>query len=142
MDTGRCHLPKNINIIRNPVWFVSIPSDALWLVRGTGYIPEVNQLLCGMESFTAAYLDDVVIYSETWEQHCLHIRKVLQCLRENGLMVKPAKYQFGMSQCTYLGHVVGNGHVRPEADKMKAVCDFPIPTTKQQVQSYLGLTGY
>ena len=47
-----------------------------------------------------------------------------------------------MKQCTYLGHVVGNGLVRPEATKMEAVQLFPTPGTKTDVRAFLGLTGY
>ena len=99
-------------------------------------------LIQGMENFTAAYLDDLVIYSETWEEHLRHIQSVLDKLQEAGLTAKPAKCQFGMAQCTYLGHIVGNGRVYPEADKLQAVKAFPIPVTKKQVRGFLGLTGY
>lgn len=99
-------------------------------------------LLQGMEQFAAAYLDDVVVFSETWQQHCAQLRQLLCRLREHGLTAKPAKCQFGMAQCVYLGHVVGGGHVSPEASKLAAVEAFPTPTTKQQVRAFLGLTGY
>lgn len=98
----------------------------------------MDSLLQGMESFT----DDLVVYGTTWQEHCGHIRQVLQRLREQGLTAKPSKCQFAMQQCVYLGHVVGSGQVRPETDKLQAVETFPIPTTKQQVRSFLGLTGY
>ena len=71
-----------------------------------------------------------------------HVRTVLQCLREEGLTAKPQKGQFGMSQCVYLGHVVGNGVVRPERSKLQGVEAFPTPCTKAEVQCFLGLTGY
>ena len=47
-----------------------------------------------------------------------------------------------MERCSYLGHVVGNGEVRPEETKLQAVSDFPTPTTKKRVRAFLGLTGY
>eukprot|EP00731_Ephydatia_muelleri_P004432 Em0002g608a len=49
---------------------------------------------------------------------------------------------FGMDECTYLGHIVGNGHVRPEKGKVAAVEAFPVPKTKKDVRAFLGLTGY
>ena len=59
-----------------------------------------------------------MVYSESWEKHCAHIREVL---RENGT-AKPAKCQFGMQQCMYLGHTVGEvGQVRPEPSKLQAM---------------------
>ena len=66
-------------------------------------------------SFCAAYLDDVVIFSETWTEHLTHLEQVFVGLEEAGLTVKASKCQIGMRECVYLGHVVGNGCVRPEA---------------------------
>ena len=61
-------------------------------------------LIEGLEDFTTAYLDDLVIYySENWEEH---LQCVLHKLQQAGLTAKPAKCQFAMAQCTYLGHIV------------------------------------
>jgi hypothetical protein len=102
----------------------------------------MDRVIDGLYAFTAAYLDDLVIYSNTWEEHMEHIRKVLQRLRGAGLTVKPKKCQFGMEYCTYLRHVVGGGTMRPEASKVEAVEQFRIPEMKKQVRAFLGLTGY
>jgi len=56
--------------------------------------------------------------------------------------VKPRKCEFAMAECLYLGHIVGNGCVRPEVSKLEAIERLPVPTTKKQVRSLLGLTGY
>jgi len=61
---------------------------------------------------------------------------------EMGLITKPSKCQLAMAKCSYLRYVVGNGVVKPEIGKLKAVEHFPLPETKAQVQSFLGLTGY
>lgn len=95
-----------------------------------------------MEDYTAAYIDDIIIYSGTWEEHLEHVKEVLRQLRRNHLTAKPAKCKFGMKECSYLGHIVGGGHVRPDPEKLRAVQDFPIPETKKQIRSFLGLTGY
>ena len=71
-----------------------------------------------------------------------HIESVLSKLHEAGLTAKLAKCQFAMAQCTYLGHIVGGGMVYPESDKLQAVKQFPVPSTKKQVRSLLSLTGY
>ena len=102
----------------------------------------MDSLLRGLRKFTAAYLDDIVIFSTSWEEHLLHLRTVLQRLQEAKLTIKPKKCQFGMNSCTYLGHVVGNGGVCPEAAKVLAVDAFPQPQTKKQVRAFLGLAGY
>ena len=102
----------------------------------------MDGLLAGCSGFAAAYLDDVVIFSTDWGDHIRHIHSILGKLREAGLTIKPKKCQFAMDQCTYLGHVVGNGEVRPDKSKIQAVKDFPTPATKRQVRAFLGLTGY
>ena len=102
----------------------------------------MDRVLRGLESYSAAYLDDVVIHSTSWKEHLMHIRAVLDRLRKAGLTAKPRKCQFGMQQCSYLGHIVGNGVVQPELAKLQAVEAFPTPTSKRQVRTFLGLTGY
>ena len=102
----------------------------------------MDRLLMGLEGYTAAYLDDLVIFSQSWTDHLEHLQSILLRLREAGLTVKPKKCQFGMKECVYLGHVVGNGTVKPEHGKLEAVQDFPTPETKSQVRAFLGLTGY
>ena len=69
----------------------------------------MDQLLRGLKGYAAVYVDDLVIYSHSWEEHLQHIKKVFDQYKEAGLTVKPKKCQFGMKQCIYLGHVVGNG---------------------------------
>ena len=102
----------------------------------------MDSLLKGVRDYAEAYLDDLVIFSNTWEEHCKHLRTILQRLRSAGLTAKPSKCQLGMRQCVYLGHQVGNGIIRPEKEKLEAVLQFERPVTKKDVRSFLGLTGY
>ena len=97
----------------------------------------MDHILVGMQDFTSAYLDDLIIHSESWEEHVTHLRRVLA-----GLTVKLKKCQLAMSHCSYLGHVVGEGLVRPELSKVEAVKQSQVPTTKTAVRTFLGLTGY
>lgn len=89
----------------------------------------------------AAYLDDLIIFSESWETHLTHLRMVLEQLRQAGLTAKARKCKFAATECVYLGHIVGSGVVKPEKDKTVAVRQFSTPETKE-VHSFLGLTGY
>ena len=79
--------------------------------------------------FAATYLDDIIIYSDTWENHLRHLTIILQQLRKANLTVNPQKCQLGMAECVYLGHVVGRGVVRPERSKVEAIQAFNQPTT-------------
>ena len=69
----------------------------------------MDQIIKGLYKFTNAYLDDLIIFSTSWEDHLIHLRTVLSRLQELGLTTKPSKCQFAMTECTYLGHVVGTG---------------------------------
>ena len=102
----------------------------------------IDRLVDGLRDHLAAYLDDLVVFSSTWEDHLRQVREILQRLRQAGLTAKPGKCQFGMETCTYLGHIVGNGVVKPETSKIGAVESFAVPQTKRQVRAFLGLTGY
>lgn len=78
----------------------------------------IDKVLKGHESYSAAYLDDVIIYSGNWEDHIKHVAAVLQSLQEAGLTVKCSKFQFGKAECAYLGHRVGQGKIIPDRSKI------------------------
>ena len=84
----------------------------------------MDKVVRGMNQFASVYLDDLIVFSTTWEDHLAHLRVVLGRLLEVGLTTKPLKCQLGMSECTYLGHIVGNGVVKPEASKLQAIDRF------------------
>ena len=69
----------------------------------------------GMYRYASAYLDDIV-FSITWEDHLAHLRAVFCRLKEKGLAAKPSKCQIAMAECTYLGHLVGSGVVKPQEE--------------------------
>ena len=81
----------------------------------------MDSLIKDEHDFAAAYLDDLVIFSSTWENHMQHLRTILQQLCKANLTVKPQKCQLGMAECVYLGHVVGRGVIRPELSKVDAI---------------------
>ena len=66
----------------------------------------MDRLIDGLSGFSGAYLDDLVIHSESWNDHVKHLRVIFERLRQAGLTAKPSKCQYAMSQCVYLGHVV------------------------------------
>jgi len=90
----------------------------------------------------AAYLNDIIIHSDSSEEHLSPIIAVLNRLKEAGLILKPHKCHLAMKECVYVGQVVGNGVVRPELDKVKTIEQFPVPTTKKQVHQFLDLARY
>ena len=102
----------------------------------------MDSVLQGLENFSSAYLDDLIIFSESWEKHLEHISSILERLKSAGLTVKPKKCHFGASHCLYLGHIVGGGTVRPEKSKIEVVANLETLKTRNQVRMFLGLTGY
>ncbi|KAL4007477.1 hypothetical protein ACER0C_001329 [Sarotherodon galilaeus] len=94
------------------------------------------------QDFAAAYLDDVVIFSQTWEQHVAHLRRVLKLIKSAGLTINPHKCKIAQTQVEYLGYVVGHGQVKPQVGKMEAIHAYPVPTTKKKVRAFTGLVGW
>ena len=69
----------------------------------------MDKVMRGIEMYVGVYMDDVVVYSDRWEDHVRHLREVLERLRAAGLTAKPSKCQLGMSHCYYLGYMIGGG---------------------------------
>ena len=95
-----------------------------------------------MYKFCLAYLDDIVIYSKTFEEHLEHVDAVLSRIRDAGLKVQPAKSKFGADQLLYLGSNVSSNGISVDPEKIKSVEVFPIPKNQTMVRAFLGLTGY
>ena len=102
----------------------------------------IGRILCGLDEFTAAFVDDVVIFSETWDKYLKHLLVVFERLNSAGLTPNPKKLYFAMQEVLFLAHTVGGGIVNPNEQKIDAVKNFPRPTTKSEVRSFLGLSGY
>ncbi len=101
----------------------------------------MNHVVSGLIG-CSVYLDDVVIYSDTWHSHLRCIRSLFERLMEAHLTINLAKCSFAMATVTYLGRVVGQGRVAPVQAKILAIADYPQPTTKKELQRFLGLVGY
>lgn len=88
----------------------------------------MNLVVSGLDG-CAVYLDDVVVYSYTWQEHVHHIRQLFDHLRDAHLTVNLAKYEFAKATVTYLGKVVGQGQVWPVHTEVPAIEHYPAPTT-------------
>jgi len=92
--------------------------------------------------FCLVYLDDIIIYSRTKEDHINHVKLVLDRLKEHQFYLRLQKCAFGRPEVTYLGHVVGRDGLKPDPKKTAAVADWPVPKDVPQLRSFLGLTNY
>lgn len=88
------------------------------------------------------FLDDIVVYSSTLEQHLIDVRAVLSRLQQNHLFAKKSKCELFMHEIEFLGHHVGRDGLRVMADKVKSVQEWPTPRNAGDVRSFLGLAGY
>ena len=101
----------------------------------------VNNVICGLDGCDA-YIDDVIIYSDSWSDHLQRIRKFFDRLSTAKLTVNLAKTEFCHATVTFLGHLVGQGHVKPLEAKVNAISEFPVPKCKRQLMRFLGMAGY
>eukprot|EP00873_Tetraselmis_striata_P017097 jgi/Tetstr1/437361/TSEL_026046.t1 len=92
--------------------------------------------------FCVVYLDDVLIYSKTAEEHLEHIRLVLRELQRHHLHIKLSKCSFGRTSVEFLGHIVEAGQIKMDPRKVEAVQQWPVPKTVKDVRGFLGLAGY
>ena len=88
------------------------------------------------------YLDDVIIFSTTFEEHLERLDAVFSRLEEHNLKLKGTKCEFMKSHVTYLGHVVSENGIETDPDKTEAIRSWSIPKTVKEVRAFLGFTGY
>ncbi|GFT08752.1 hypothetical protein TNCV_663021 [Trichonephila clavipes] len=95
------------------------------------------ELLNGLEDFVVPYLDDIAIFSDTWESHLKHVETVLQRIKSAKLTIKPLKCKFAQQNVKFLNHIVCQGFRTPSEIKVQAVLEFPTPHTKTQIRTCL-----
>lgn len=103
----------------------------------------MNTVLSGLiNKICMVYLDDVIVYSNTLEEHEEKLRMVFDRFREHTLLLKHDKCNFLMKEIKYLGHVINGNGVSPDPEKIIAIMNYPVPRTPKQIKSFLGLVGY
>uniref|UniRef100_A0A3P9JC12 Gypsy retrotransposon integrase-like protein 1 n=1 Tax=Oryzias latipes TaxID=8090 RepID=A0A3P9JC12_ORYLA len=88
------------------------------------------------------FLDDLIVFSDSLEEHEKRLEHVLQRLRENGLKLSPQKCKFFQTSVRYLGHIVSRNGVETDPEKIAAIKTWPVPQTLKQLKSFLGFAGY
>ena len=103
----------------------------------------MNQILAGLINVCCmCYVDDILIFSRTWERHLEDLHAVFTRLADALLFVKPTKCSFGACKLQYLGHEIAADGLRPAPKHVEAVSRFPTPRTKTALKSFLGLASF
>ena len=88
------------------------------------------------------YLNDIIIFSDTEEEHLAHIKEIFKRLEAADLKMKRSKCDFFKKHIHYLGHLISADEIRPLKDKLDTIHDMPAPHNSEEVKQFLGLVGY
>lgn len=94
-----------------------------------------------LETNSFAYLSDIVVVSKTFEEHCQHLGKVFQRLKDANLKINAEKLEFFKSEIKYLGHVISKDGVHTNSDKIAAIQGLLPPENLRQLCRCLGITS-
>ena len=103
----------------------------------------MNQLVQGhLQEFCLCYIDDLIVFSDNFDDHLIHVRKTLRRFAEAGLTLKLRKCLWAAGEVAFLGHIVGGDKIRPSPEKTAAIRAFRRPRNIKQVRAFLGLCGW
>ena len=105
------------------------------------FVRLMRKVLSGLQN-VSCYFDNIVIYSENWNDHLSHVRSVLDRLRLNGLTAGPSKCYFAFSEIKYLGYQLGNNTLSPIPSRINDIVKMPLPDNKKALRSFMGTIGY
>src|SRR6266508_1719102 len=95
-----------------------------------------------LDKFVVVFLDDILIFSKSEEEHEEHLRLVLQKLRDHQLYAKLSKCEFWLEEVSFLGHIISEGGISADPSKVKEVLNWRTPQNVGDIRSFLGLAGY
>ena len=103
----------------------------------------MDNLLRGIAfKYVMVYIDDLCIFSPTFEKHLEHLREVFSRIRKAKLTLHPKKCQFAVKRVGYLGHILTPEGISPNPDKISAIHSYPVPRKVKDVRAFLGMAGY
>nr|GEZ36831.1 reverse transcriptase [Tanacetum cinerariifolium] len=108
-------------------------------IRPTVFMDLMNRIFHEfLDEFVIVFIDDILVFSKSKEEHEDHLRTVLQTLRQEKLYAKFSKCEFWLSSVAFLGHIVSAEGITMDPAKVEAITKWPIPTSMTEVRSFLG----
>ena len=107
-----------------------------------GFLAAARRALEGTEEFVAAYVDDILIFSKTKEQHKEHLAIVFEKIDKANMTLKLKKCKFFQESVKFLGFIISREGIKPDPNKTAPIRDFPIPICTRDIQSFLGIVNY
>jgi hypothetical protein len=137
-----CDIPKTAFVSRYGLYEYTVMSFGL--TNASAYFMYLmNKVFIEyLDKFVMVFIDDILVYSRSEEEHEEHLHRDLQKLRENRLYAKLSKCEFWMKQVAFLGHVISKGGISVDPSKVQDVLSWNAPTSVGDIRSFLGLAGY
>lgn len=103
----------------------------------------MDNVLRGLQNeICLVYLDDIIVFSTSLQEHMTNLEKVFQRLRESNFKIQMDKSEFLKLETAYLGHIISRDGIKPNPDKISAINKYPLPKTPKEIKQFLGLLGY
>jgi hypothetical protein len=137
-----CDIPKTAFILRYVMYEYMVMS--LGLTNALAYFMYLmNKVFMEyLDKFVVVFIDDILVYSRSEEEHEEHLRLALQKLQEHRLYAKLSKCEFWMKQVAFLGHIISKGGISMDPSKVQDLMSWDAPTSVSDIRSFLGLGGY
>lgn len=102
----------------------------------------MSKVLNGLQTFAIPYLDDILVFSKSLEDHKSHLQQVFDRLREHDLKIKISKCNFFQEETQYLGFIINRDGVKPDPEKVKVIKEMVPPTNAREVRGFIGMCSY
>jgi hypothetical protein len=137
-----CDIPKTAFVLRYGLYEYMVMSFGL--INALAYFMYLmNKVFMEyLDKFVMVFIDDMLVYSRSEEEHEEHLRLVLQKLQDHRLYAKLSKYEFWLKQVAFLGHIISKGGIYVDPSKVQDVLSWNAPMSVSDIQSFLGLAGY
>jgi hypothetical protein len=137
-----CDIPKTAFVSRYGLYEYTVMSFGL--TNAPAYFMYLmNKVFMEyLDKFVVVFIDDILVYPRSEEEHEEHLHLSLQKLQEHRLYAKLSKCEFWMKQVAFLGHVISKGGISVDPSKVQDVLSWSAPTSVDDIQSFLGLARY